>query len=207
MNIFLLLILMGLIGAFIGWVTNVVAIRLLFRPYRLYRIPLLGWRIQGLIPKRQTDIAVALGEIISKELITGNDVLESLSRKDIKARLREKTEKYVREQVCWRLPFLIPEGIQASVADFVAKILGQELAKFLDNPRKFFQDEETNEIKSEINRIVVEKVKSLNVSSLEDIVYAVARRELKHIEKIGGVLGFIIGVVQGIISIYWNNFI
>jgi len=204
MNIFLLLILMGLIGAFIGWVTNVMAIRLLFRPYRVYRVPLLGWRIQGLIPKRQTDIAVALGEIISTELITENDVLESLSRKDIKARLREKAEKYVREQVSMRLPFLIPEGIQASVADFVANILGQELEKFLDNPSKFFQDEETNEIKAEINRIVVEKVNSLNVASLEDMVSAIAHAELKHIEIIGGVLGSFIGVVQGIISLYWN---
>ncbi|NLO76192.1 MAG: DUF445 family protein [Clostridia bacterium] len=206
MNIFLLLILMGLIGALIGWVTNMVAIRLLFRPYKMYKIPLLGWRIQGLIPKRQADIAVALGKIISKELITGNDVIESISRKDIKARLREKTEQYVREQVSLRLPFLIPEGIQASVADFVAKILGQELNKFLDNPRKFFQEEETNEIKAEINRIVVKKVNSLNVAGLENIVYAVADRELKHIEIIGGVLGFLIGIMQGIISIYWNLF-
>ena len=85
---------------------------------------------------------------------------------------------------------MIPEGIQASVADFVAKILGQELNKFLDNPRKFFQEEETNEIKAEINRIVVEKVNPLNVAGLENIVYAVADRELKHIEIIGRGFGF-----------------
>jgi len=205
MNNYLLWIFMGLIGAFIGWVTNVLAIKFLFRPHRMYRIPLLGWKIQGLIPKRQTDIAVALGEIISTELITGNDVLESISRKDIKARLREKMEKYVREQVSLRLPFLIPEGVQASAADFIANILGLELDKFLDNPRKFFQEEEMNEIKAEINRIVVEKVKSLNIISLEDIVYTIARTEFKHIEIVGGILGFVIGIVQGIISIYWNS--
>jgi len=200
-NLFLLLV-MGIIGAFIGWITNVVAIKLLFRPYRAYRIPLLDWKIQGLIPKRQTDIASALGDIISTELITGNDVLDSLSRQDIKIRIREKVEKYIRDQISLRLPFVISEGIQASLAEFIAKILGQELDKFLENPQVFFREDETNEIKNEIKRIVVTKVNSLELISLEKIVYSIANTELKHIEIVGGVLGFIIGIVQGLISIF-----
>lgn len=205
-NLFLLLV-MGIIGAFIGWITNVVAIKLLFRPYRAYRIPLLDWKIQGLIPKRQTDIASALGDIISTELITGNDVLDSLSRQDIKIRIREKVEKYIRDQISLRLPFVISEGIQASLAEFIAKILGQELDKFLENPQVFFREDETNEIKNEIKRIVVTKVNSLELISLEKIVYSIANTELKHIEIVGGVLGFIIGIVQGLISIFWRFFI
>lgn len=201
----LLIMLMGLIGACIGWITNVLAIKLLFKPYREYRIPVWGWRIQGLIPKRQKDIALALGEIVSTELITGNDVLESLSRKDIKERLQVKFEKYVREQVFLRLPFTIPEGISASLAEFIAKILGQEAHKFLDNPGKFLQEEEIKEIKREIKRIVEEKVISLEVSDLEEIVYALARSELKHIEIVGGILGFLIGIVQGVISLFWQG--
>ena len=203
----LLIMLMGLIGACIGWVTNVLAIKLLFKPYREYRIPIWGWRIQGLIPKRQKEIARALGEIVSTELITGNDVLESLSRKDIKERLQVKFEKYVREQVFLRLPFTIPEGISASLAEFIAKILGQEVNKFLDNPGEFFQEEEIKEIKQEIKRIVEEKVISLEVADLEEIVYALARSELKHIEIVGGILGFLIGIMQGIISLFWQGLI
>ncbi|HHY06112.1 MAG TPA: DUF445 family protein [Clostridia bacterium] len=203
----LLIMLMGLIGACIGWVTNVLAIKLLFKPYREYRIPIWGWRIQGLIPKRQKEIALALGEIVSTELITGNDVLESLSRKDIKERLQVKFEKYVREQVFLRLPFTIPEGISASLAEFIAKILGQEVNKFLDNPGEFFQEEEIKEIKQEIKRIVEEKVISLEVADLEEIVYALARSELKHIEIVGGILGFLIGIMQGIISLFWQGLI
>ncbi|MGI6588871.1 MAG: DUF445 domain-containing protein [Peptococcia bacterium] len=203
----LLIVLMGFIGACIGWVTNVLAIRLLFKPYQEYKVPVLGWKIQGLIPKRKKDIAVALGEIVSTELITGNDVLESLSRKDIKERLRAKFEKYVREQVFLRLPFVIPESILASLAEFMAKLLGQEVNKFLDNPSKFFQAQEINEIKQEIKRIVEKKVISLEMVSLEEIVYTLARSELKHIEIIGGILGFFIGIAQGIISIFWQGVI
>lgn len=200
----ILIFVMGVISTFIGWITNVVAIKLLFRPHKAYKIPLFGWTIQGLIPKRQLDIAYALGDVISTEFITGNDVLESISREDIKAQLRAKIEKYVRNQILLRMPFLLPESIQAYFADLLAKTIGQELDKFLDNPRMFFQEEEMKQIKDEINKIVVKKVKSLELVELENLVYSLARSELKHIEILGGVLGFIIGIAQGIISVIWN---
>ncbi len=197
----LFVILMGLIGAGIGWITNVVAIKLLFRPYQEYRVPVIGWKIQGLIPKKQQDIARGLGEIVSTELITGNDVMASLSRKDIQARLRQKVEGYVREQVFLRLPFVIPGGIQASLADFVARNLGQEVEKFLHNPSEFFRNQEMEEIKQETKKIVIENVMALEMAKLEELVYLLARTELKHIEVIGGILGFFIGIVQGLISL------
>lgn len=202
----LFVLLMGVIGAWIGWITNVVAIRLLFRPYQEYRVPIVGWSIQGLIPKRQKELAAGLGTIVSTELLKGSDVLTSLSRKDIKTRLREKTESYVREKVILKLPFIIPNGIQVSLAGFVAKTLGQEVEKFLQNPGKVFQKQEMEEFRQEISKIVEENVMQLNMAKLEELVYSLASRELKHIEIIGGILGFIIGIIQGVISIFWTSF-
>lgn len=201
----LFMLLMGVIGAWIGWITNVLAIRLLFRPYKEYQVPVVGWRVQGLIPKSQKDLAAGLGNIVSTELLKGSDVLASLSRKDIKIRLREKIESYVREKVILKLPFIIPNGIQVPLAGFVAKTLGQEVEKFLQNPGKIFKENEMEEIRQEISRIVEENVMRLNMAKLEDLVYSLASRELKHIEIIGGILGFIIGIIQGVISIYWTS--
>ena len=39
------------IGAMIGWITNYLAIKMLFRPYK--EINILGLKIQGLLPKRK----------------------------------------------------------------------------------------------------------------------------------------------------------
>ncbi|NPV27094.1 MAG: DUF445 family protein [Firmicutes bacterium] len=46
-----------LISALIGWLTNVIAIRLLFRPVEPIKLPLLNYELQGLIPRRQAEIA------------------------------------------------------------------------------------------------------------------------------------------------------
>ena len=47
------LILMTVVGTFIGWITNYIAIKLLFRPYK--EINILGFKLQGVIPKRKND--------------------------------------------------------------------------------------------------------------------------------------------------------
>ncbi len=193
--------LMGIIGAGIGWITNVVALKLLFRPYLEYRVPLFGWKIQGLIPKKQKDIAFGLGEVVSTELITGTDLMASLSRKDIQTRLREKVEFYVKEQVFLRLPFVIPGVIQVSMADFVARALGNEVERLMQNPRSFLGDTELEEVRQEIKKIVADNVLSLEMAKLEELVYFLAKTELKHIELLGGVLGLLIGLGQGLVSL------
>jgi uncharacterized membrane protein YheB (UPF0754 family) len=58
------------VGAVIGYVTNWLAIKMLFRPRRAYR--LFGWRLPftpGLIPKERERIAVALGSSVAGDLL------------------------------------------------------------------------------------------------------------------------------------------
>ena len=59
------------VGAAIGWVTNDIAIRMLFRPLRPVRV--LGVRLPltpGIIPKERRSLAVSIGRMVSRELIT-----------------------------------------------------------------------------------------------------------------------------------------
>ena len=56
------------IGAMIGWITNYIAIKMLFRPYK--EMNFLFFKIQGLIPKRRSEIAVSIADTVQKELIS-----------------------------------------------------------------------------------------------------------------------------------------
>lgn len=53
-----------------------------------------------------------------------------------------------------------------------------------------------------IQAIVEEKINELDLEQLEDIIIKVAKKELKHIEILGLVLGAVIGVLQGILVIF-----
>lgn len=205
----LFIALMGLMGALIGWSTNVVAIRLLFRPYEPQVLPLVGWSFQGLIPKRRQDIARALGEVISTELITEQDVAQSLGREDIKGKIMAKVRQLAEERVLQGIPahirMIVPLQIQLALAEYAGKTLSQEVARYLRDPRQLFNDQEAEEFKTEIKKIVENKVLSFEMERLEELTFQLARRELKHIEWMGGILGLAIGLVQGFLAI-WLQF-
>ena len=64
------------LGAIIGYVTNAVAIRMLFRPYREWR--LLKVRVPftpGIIPRQRYKLAENIGQMVSDELLTEDTLL------------------------------------------------------------------------------------------------------------------------------------
>ncbi len=60
--------LLPLVGAFIGWVTNIIAIRMLFYPKHPVRIPFTSLTLQGVLPSRHADLAASVGRAVSEEL-------------------------------------------------------------------------------------------------------------------------------------------
>ena len=52
------LVIMVIISAAIGWITNWVAIKMLFRPHNEINLGL--FKIQGLIPKRRAEIGTGM---------------------------------------------------------------------------------------------------------------------------------------------------
>lgn len=77
---FLVILFMVVVGAVIGGVTNVIAIRMLFHPFKPYyifkmRIPF----TPGLIPKRREEIATKIGQVIEEHLITESVILQKLN--------------------------------------------------------------------------------------------------------------------------------
>ena len=81
-------ILPPLLGALIGFVTNALAIRMLFRPLRAYRI--LGLRIPftpGIIPRQRHQLALSIAAMVSRELLTEDAITSQVSRPEFAATL------------------------------------------------------------------------------------------------------------------------
>ena len=63
MNNFITILILTIVGGLIGWITNILAIKLLFRPIKPVKIPILNIEILGLIPKRKKEIAANIGHL------------------------------------------------------------------------------------------------------------------------------------------------
>ena len=72
---------MVFVGILIGWFTNYLAIKLLFRPYK--EVNFLFFKIQGLIPKNRDKISENIAETIEKELISVKYITEKLKDSDV----------------------------------------------------------------------------------------------------------------------------
>ena len=73
-----------LIGAVIGYFTNYIAVKMMFRPYHEVRIG--RWRLPftpGIIPRRKAALAAALGRMVSKSLVQEQDLKNALLSKEI----------------------------------------------------------------------------------------------------------------------------
>ncbi|QUI22818.1 DUF445 family protein [Vallitalea pronyensis] len=75
-------------GALIGYSTNWLAIKMLFRPYTEKRF--LGMKVAftpGLIPKERKRVASSIGEVIEDYLLTDHVILDELSKESTKDHL------------------------------------------------------------------------------------------------------------------------
>ena len=88
MNFFMKYIFPLLVGGFIGWFTNYLAIKMLFRPYKKIKIFGVGIPFTpGLIPKEKERISKSLSQTISKEFLNKEILSKYLISFDMKKKI------------------------------------------------------------------------------------------------------------------------
>jgi len=194
------LLVMILISGAIGWITNWVAIKMLFRPHKQINLGL--FKIQGLIPKRKAEIGSGIANIIQNELISVKDVIAKIDREEFSKRLNslidEVLDKNLKKKVKEKFPLL-----QMFFTDKVAKDVGNTIKDIvMENQEKIFEifsNYAEENIDFEI--IISDKISNFSLDKLEEIITLLAKKELKHIEVIGAILGMLIGAVQYLITL------
>ncbi len=130
--------LMALIGAFIGAMTNFIAIRMLFRPFEAKYIG--KWRVPftpGLIPKRRDELAKKIGEVIVEHLLTGDMIQRKLEDAALQKEVIKTAQQLFEEKMALQTT---PEEL-AELAGFkdgkerlihwISDKIEQELTRFL----------------------------------------------------------------------------
>lgn len=188
------------ISALIGWITNYIAVKMIFRPRK--PITLFGIKIWGLIPKRKSDFARRIGETVESELISHQDIHKVVNspefHEQILSSIIDAIEKFI-ERKLGSNP-IISMVLSGEVAGVIKEMVKDELREILpDFMETMFEKVEG---KLDFKEIVRKKIEEYDFIKLEQIIYKIASRELRYIEVFGGILGFIVGLAQvGIIII------
>ena len=192
-----LFIMIPILGAFIGWVTNLIAIKLIFRPYEPIKIPVINFAIQGLIPKKRYEISANISKIIEAELLSTDDLIPIFENSINDTEFIKNIASIIKSNIVNKIPGICPTKLKEILGKVIEDVLAKELAEVLPELTKQGLEKLSSNI--DIRGIVEEKINNLELAELENLVLSIAGRELKHIEYLGGVLGFIIGIGQVLI--------
>jgi len=186
------------IGALVGWVTNRLAILMLFRPR--HPVNILGVKIQGLIPKRHNELAHRIAETVEQELLTSEDLGKAMGGVQWEAEIRSTLNNLLHEKgpgiIIGRIPG-IAKAWETVILPQILEVLTPEINRLIGRYRDNFIDKLRNSV--DIGQIVADRIIQFETETLEGMVFSLAKREFKHIELIGALTGAIIGVVQGLL--------
>jgi uncharacterized membrane protein YheB (UPF0754 family) len=186
-----------LAGAVIGWLTNYVAIKLLFRPH--VPVSVFGIKFQGIIPKRRKEIARSIAQSIEREVLSSEDIAEMLNtiewKKEVEHIMEDLVEHRLSSNRLNKIPLvgLVTENLTYHIKYLLTKeVLKQIDKKKGDIAAKFKEN-------LNLKNMMVSKIDKLDLMSFEGLLTDFISKELKHLEYLGGLMGLLIGIVQSII--------
>jgi uncharacterized membrane protein YheB (UPF0754 family) len=188
------LLLLPPVGAAIGWGTNYLAIVMLFRPKAPLR--LLGFTFQGLIPRRRRELAENVAEGVARELLGSEDVAGALESEAFRVQLAKVLDQRLARVLAEKLAArpLIGQFLTEDVLAPIRQAVIREVVNAFPAVASVLREALTEGL--DVRGIVLEKLEQLDVDALEALVYRVARQEFRYIEVVGGVIGFLVGLVQ-----------
>jgi uncharacterized membrane protein YheB (UPF0754 family) len=198
LNSFLPFIELPLTAALIGWFTNWVAIKMLFHPKKKIKIGI--FEIQGVFPKRQKIFAEKLGMVVAQELFSLHDIKEKINQSNIDKEVKALIDNHIHTFLNTKLKEAYPQIVMfiynyiiRQFKDFTIKEIETLLPLVLDTYKQGLE-KSLNIV--DIQGAVAGKVANFSSDKLEDLLNSIMKKEFRFVEILGGVLGFIIGVIQ-----------
>lgn len=195
-----------LITAFIGYITNWAAVRMVFHPRQPWGVGPLKWQgiVYRLAPKFAAEIATTTGHVLSPE-----DMVERLDPHGLVQRLAAAHPAEIDSMVGEALDVVSPgawtdmapearDQVRAMIFAQVEQRVGEAIVAIGEHADALI----------DLDRLVVEELSGPNADRLARVAQEVGRRELRFIELYGGVFGLLVGLVQaavyGAFSQWWT---
>lgn len=192
-----------LVSALIGWVTNWLAIKMTFSPVDYIGLgPWIGW--QGIIPARASHMAGKSVDLMLGKLIDMGERFDQVDPDEV-ARLSQEELSQFSEMILHRImkaqaPLLwtsMPSNLQKKIADGVAADMPAMIAHTMEDLR--------SDINSyfDVRSMVIETL-TKDKALLNEIFLRCGKEEFKFIIKSGFFFGFLFGLIQMVIWLFYQ---
>lgn len=196
-----ILFLLPFIAALIGWMTNYIAVKMLFHPKEPKKF--IGITFQGVFPKRQNALAEKLGQLVADELFSISDVSakikEFATSDEAMNEVGKRIEMTIRNKLVQAFPMLAM-FLSDEMVEKVTGLFKNELKDFLSATSQGMGEKLEENLN--VQEMVKERVNAFSSEKLEELLNQLMKKEFKFIELVGAILGFFIGCIQLVISLF-----
>ncbi len=195
---------MPVISGVVGYVTNVIAIKMMFQPLEFVgKPPFLGW--QGIIPRRAAKMAAISVETITTHLITQEEIFSRLDADKVANALEPALNGMIEEivdQVMLEYEPRLWESLPEMVKRQIYKRVKRDAPKLINDIM--------NQLKVNISQMYdLEDMVVTNLSRdkalLNKIFQEVGAAEFRFIGRSGLYFGFVFGLVQMCVWLFFQQ--
>lgn len=153
-------------GALIGYLTNKIAIRMLFRPLKRWQI--FGFNIPmtpGVIPSKRVELARNMGKMVGKHLLTAEEISKALENESFQNHLYGLIEERVGGFINKRhnnIKEIVPDGLKGVYDTLTLKIT----CYFIKHIRSFLHSDDFNHIFKTLSGKVVNLILGYDLKNL-----------------------------------------
>ncbi len=185
-----------LLGIFVGWITNLIAIYMIFQPVEPRKI--LGlFTFQGLFLRRQKEAGEIYARVIADEVITLKNMGEELMHGPRSDRTRKMIEDALRpavDRAVGRARPAVRVAIGTREYDAIRDSVAAEGAEYTMTP---LVDEDFNREQSEkIHELFAERIRELPPADFSEMLRSAMREDEWLLYLHGAVLGFFGGAAH-----------
>ena len=189
--------LLPILGVIIGYVTNLVAILMIFEPVEQRRFG--PFRFQGLFLRRQREVADVYAEIIADDVVTIGNIGEELLHGPSSDRTRHMIEDAMRPAVDRAVgPSVAREAVRVAVGareyDAIRESVATEAVEYTMTP---LSDPEFNRRQSDsVRKLVAERMREMPAADFSEMLRTAMREDEWLLYLHGAVLGLGGGLIH-----------
>jgi uncharacterized membrane protein YheB (UPF0754 family) len=182
-------------GPIVGWVTNWVAILMIFEPVEPRRF--LGFRLQGMFLRRQHEVAEVYAEVIADDIVTveniGDELLNGASSDRTRQMIANALRPAIDRSVGTARP-LVRLAVGPREYDAIRETVAREGVNTTITP---LADAEINRQQSEAMRtLLIDRMREMPAQDFSDMLRSAIRQDEWLLLAHGGVLGIVGGALH-----------
>jgi len=195
------LFLIPIASAFSCWLVIKIFFTILFRPHQPRSI--LGFRIQGILPKKQSTIAAGAGKLVAQQFLSLSTIEEKISDpstlQKIMPTIEAHIDDFLRNKLKKEMPF-IGMFVGDKTIGSLKKVFITELETLFPNIMRSYASNLLTDLN--IEHLVSQKIAAISIQELENSFKKNFFRELRLVELTSACVGLIIGLLVMTVLLY-----